>query len=66
MGTTSGVETDDIDSSAETESLLENTPRRVSEHEIETSTSVFVTSEQIARQIRTVTDPLSRTISSSL
>ena len=54
------VETDEVDSSTETESLIEITPRRMSDHEVETSSSVSVTSEEVARQIKVVTDPLTQ------
>ena len=47
-------------SSTETESQLENTPRRMSDHETETSPSVFVTSEEVAPQMKTVTYPLTQ------
>ena len=62
MKRTVAVETEDIDSSTETESWIEHTPRRMSDHEIETSSSVFVTSEEVARQIKAVTDPLSQQV----
>ena len=52
MKRTVAVETDDIYSSTETESWIENTPRRMSDHEIETSLSVSVSSQE-------VTEPLS-------
>ena len=60
MKRTVAVETDDIDSSTETESLIENIPRMMSDHEIEASASVSVTSGEVARQIKAVTDPLSQ------
>ena len=53
------VETEDIDSCTETEILIENAPRRMFDHKMETSPSVSVTSEDVARQIRAVTDALS-------
>ena len=52
------VETEKNNSSTETESLLAHTPRRMSHPEIETSSTEAVTSEDIERQIRAVTDPL--------
>ena len=57
-----GVETDDLDSRTETESLVKNTSKRLSDHKIETSPSVKIMSEEVARQIRTQTDPLSHQI----
>ena len=60
MKRTIGVETDDIDSTTEIERLTENTLRRISNHKIETSPSVSVTSEEVARQIKAVTRPLSQ------
>ena len=54
------VETEENDSSTETESLLAHTPRRMSDPEIETSSSEAVTSEDVERQIRAVTDPLTQ------
>ena len=59
MERTISVETEDIGSSTETESLIENTPRKMSEYEIEASPSVSVTFAEAFRQIRAVTDPLS-------
>ena len=53
------VETD-IDTSTETENLRENIPRRKSDHKMETSTSVSITSEAVDRQIRAVIDPPSQ------
>ena len=55
MKKTSAAETDEFDSNAETEILIENTPRRMSDHKIETSRSVSVT-----RQIKAATDPLTQ------
>ena len=52
------IETDEIESSTETESLINNTTRRMSDHEIENSSSVSVTSEEVDQQIRAVTYPL--------
>ena len=54
------VETEENDTSTETESLLARTPRRMSDPEIETSTSEAGTSEDVERQIRAVTDPLTQ------
>ena len=54
------VETEETDSSTETESLLGHTPGRMSDPEIETSSSEAVTSEDVERQIRAVTDPLNQ------
>ena len=58
MKKTLGVETEDIDSGTETESLIDNTRRRMSDHKLDTSRSVSITSEEVARQIKAVTDPL--------
>ena len=58
MKGTVAVETDDIVSKTETESSLKNTPRGMSDHEIETSLGVFGTSEELARKMKKVTDPL--------
>ena len=55
-----GTETDDIESSTETESLLINTPGKMSDDEIENSWSVSVTSEEVAWLIRAVTHPLTQ------
>ena len=52
------VETEETDSSTETENLLEHAPRRMSNPENQTSSSVSVTSEEVARRIKAVTDPL--------
>ena len=54
------VETEVTDSNTETESLLAHTPRRMSDPEIETSSSEAVTSEDVERQLRAVTDPLTQ------
>ena len=61
MKKTIGTETDDIDGGTETETLTANTPSRMSDHESENSSSVSVTSEEVAWQIRSVID-LSRSI----
>ena len=60
MERTVSDQTDEIDSITETESLIENTLRSMSDHEVETSPSVSVTPEEVARQIKAVTDPLSQ------
>ena len=52
------VETEETNSSTETASLIEKNARTMSHHEIETSTGASVTSEEAARQIKAVTDPL--------
>ena len=52
------VETEGTDSSTEIESALAHTPRRMSDPEIETSSSEALTSESVQRQIRAVTDPV--------
>ena len=44
--------------STETESLIAHTPGRMSDHEFGNSSSVSVMSEEVARHIRAVTDPL--------
>ena len=54
------VETEENDSSIETKSLLAQTPRRMSDPEIETSPSKTITSEDVERQIRAVTGPLTQ------
>ena len=48
MKKTVAVDTEETDSSTETESLIENTLRRMSDHEVETSPSVSITSEEVA------------------
>ena len=40
--------------------MIENTPRRMSDHEVEASPSVSVTSEEVAWQVKAVTDPLTQ------
>ena len=57
------VETEETDNSTETESSLERTPRRMSDPEDETSTSEAVTSEDVSRQIKAVTGPLTQQLS---
>ena len=54
------VETEETDSITETESLLGHTPRRMSDPQTETSSSEAVTSEDVERQIRALTDPLTQ------
>ena len=54
------VETEETDSSTETESFLGHTPRRMSDPEIETSSSEAVTSEDVERQGRAVAYPLTQ------
>ena len=54
------VETEETVSSTETKGLLEHTPRRMSDLEIETSSSEAVASEDVERQTRAVTDPLTQ------
>ena len=54
------VEAEQTDSSAEIGSLLEKTPRPTSDPETESSPSVFFTSREVARQIRTATDLLTQ------
>ena len=51
------IETDQTDSSTETESLKEKTPRLMSDHEVETSTRLY-----FALQIKAVNDPLTQQI----
>ena len=55
-----GTETDDIVSSNEAASLMANTPSRMSDHEAENSSNVSVTSWEVAREVRAVTDPLTQ------
>ena len=57
MKMTLAVETEDMDSNTQTKSFLKNTPRKMSDHEIETSPSV---SDEVAWQIKPVIDPLSQ------
>ena len=51
------VETEETDKSNETGSLIENTKRNMSYQEVETSTRVSGTSQEVARQMKAVTDP---------
>ena len=55
-----GTWTDDTDSSTETEDLIANTPSGISDHELGFSSSVSVTSEDIAQQIKAVSDLLTQ------
>ena len=47
-------------SSTEAAILLENTPKKMSDPETETSLKVSVKSEEVALQIKAVTDPLNQ------
>ena len=58
MKQTIGTETHKTKSSSETGNLIANTLGRISSHRVENSSSVFVTSEEIDRQLKAVTDPL--------
>ena len=60
MKTSVAVEIDETDSSTDTESLIDIIPKKMSDHEVETSPSVSVTSEKFARQIKPATDPLTQ------
>ena len=60
MKKTVAVKTEETDSSTEIESLVVNTPRGMSDHEIETTPSVSVTSEEVTRQFKAVTVPPTR------
>ena len=57
MKRTRGTEEDDVGSSTETKSLTTTTPGRMLDHEVENSSSVSVTSEEFARQIRAAISP---------
>ena len=59
MKRTVSAETDGIGSNTETESIVAKTPSRMSDHEIEISSSSSASSEEVARQIKAVTDPSS-------
>ena len=52
MKKTVAVETEETDNCNETESLIENNPRKMSDHEIEASPTAFVTSEEVSLQIK--------------
>ena len=54
------VETEETNSSTETEKLLENTPRTIWDPKAETSPSVSVTSEEVARQKKGRVNPLTQ------
>ena len=58
MKGTKGIQTVEIESSTETESLMENIPRTMSDNAKENSSNVSVTSQEVSRQIKAVTDPL--------
>ena len=62
MKRTIGIETKDTNSNTETESLVVNTPGRRPDKEDESSPNVSVTSEEVACQIKAVTDSLSQKI----
>ena len=55
-----GTETDDIENSTETESLIANAPSRMSNHKTENFSSVSVAPEEVAPLIKAVTDPLTQ------
>ena len=50
--------TEDTESKSETESRVANTPGGMSDHYVGNSTSLTVTSQEVVRQIKAVTDPL--------
>ena len=54
-----GRETEDISSSAEAENIVFITGKRMCDHEIKNSSGNSVTPEDVACQIKAVTDPLS-------
>ena len=60
MNRSVAVESEERDSNPETEGLIENTLRRMSDHEVGISPSASLTSEENARQITVVTDPLTQ------
>ena len=60
MKRTTGIKTDDVETSTETESFIAVTPRRASDCEAENSSSVSVTSDEVAWPIRAVTDLLTQ------
>ena len=60
MKQTVSTETDDIDESTQTESIVANTHHKMSDHEIKNSSSNSVTPGQVARQIKAVTNLLPR------
>ena len=57
---TIAIGTGDLYSSTGTENSIELTPRRMSDHGLEASPSVSVTSEEIAGEIQAVAVPLSQ------
>ena len=60
MKRSAAVQTEENDSSTETESSLAHTPKRMSDPKTEASPSEAVASEDVERQIRAVTDPLTQ------
>ena len=54
------VETEKTDKGTETENLIENTPRRMSNYEKKASQNASVTTDEFARQIKAVIDPLAK------
>ena len=54
------VVTEETDVSTETENLLAHTPRRLSDPKVEKSSSEAITSENVERQVGSVTDPLTQ------
>ena len=54
------TETNNIDSSTQTESILVNASRRMSDNETENTTSDSVTFKKVASEIKDITDVLSR------
>ena len=60
MKRTTGTETEDTDKNTETETPVINTPSRMSHHDIENLTSAPVAFEEVACQIKAVTDPLTQ------
>ena len=60
MKNTFSSETEEIVSSAETESIVASTVNKVSDHEIENSASSSVTSKEVAHPIKAVTGPSTR------
>ena len=60
MKKTVSTETDDIESSKKIEKIIANTSMRLSDHPIEKTSSNSVTSEEVAGQIKAVSDPLTR------
>ena len=60
MKRSAAVQTEEDDSSTEIEISLSHTPRRMSDPKTEASSSEAVASEDVERQIRAVTDPLTQ------